>query len=179
MFLFSLSMMLVMALASSVAAEQSDACSLLTPSEIEAATGSQVSATEPMQLDDIATDQERVMKVLGCIWGVAGPRGQLTITWFQGPLTDDEIAQLIKANKKNTDINDMRKAYYMEESKDFPNAWCSIFIPSASDKPNLLLSTCAGGVNRQGLSITFSSQITSLTIDHVKALLDKAGERAR
>jgi hypothetical protein len=178
MFLFSLSMMLVMAFASPIAAEQSAACSLLTSSEIEAATGGHVSAAEPMQLDDIATDPERVMKVIGCMWGVASPTGQLTMTWFQGPLTDEEIAQLIKANKRNTDIDDMRTANYREEAKEFPNAWCSIFIPSASEKPHLLLSTCAGGVNRQGLSITFSSQTTSLTIDQVKALLDKAGERA-
>ncbi len=179
MLLFSLSMMLVMVLASPVAAEESAACSLLTSSEVEAATGGQVTATEPMQLDDIATDPDRIMKVLGCMWGVSGPMGQLTITWFQGPLTDDEIAQLITVNKNNTDIDDMRKAHYREASKDFPAAWCSTLIPSASDKRDLLLSTCAGGVNRQGLSITFSSPTTSLTIDQAKALFDKAGERAR
>lgn len=179
MLLFSLSIMLVMALASPVAAEESAACSLLTSSEIEATTGGQVSAAEPMQLDDIATDSDRVMKVLACIWGLSSPTGQLTLTWFQGPLTDDEIAQLLKVNKHNTDIDDKKRAHYREVSKEFPTAWCSTLTPPVSDKRDLLLSTCAGGVNRQGLSITFSSPTASLTIAQTKALFDKAGERAR
>ena len=178
MFLFSLSLMLIMALASPVAAEQPTACSLLTSSEIEAATGGQVSGAEPMQLDDIETEPNSVMKVLGCMWGLSNQMGNLTVTWFRGPLTEEEIAQLIRVSKNTTDIEDMKKANSMEISKEFPNAWCSTFTPSTSEKRNLL-STCAGGVNGQGLSITFSGQATSLTIEQVKALLDKAGERAR
>jgi hypothetical protein len=96
--LFSLSMMLIMALASPVAAEESTTCSLLTSSEIETVTGGQVSAAEPMQLDDIKTEPDRVIKVFGCMWALSKQRGQLTITWFHGPLTADDIAQLIKAS---------------------------------------------------------------------------------
>jgi len=171
--------MLAMALASPIAAEESAACSLLTSRDIEAATDGQVSAAEPMQLDDIQTEPNRVLKVLGCMWGLSSHAGQLTLTWFQGPLTDDEIAQLIKVSKNNPGIDDMKKADYREVSKEFPNAWCATFTPSASDQRNLLLSTCAGGVKGQGLSITFNSPATSLTIDQVKTLLDRAGERAR
>lgn len=179
MLLCSLSMILLMTLASPVTAEESAACSLLTSGDIEAATDGQVSAAEPMQLDDIQTEPNRTMEVFGCMWGLSGHAGQLTITWFQGPLTDEEIAQLIKVSKNNPDIDDMKKADYREVSKDFPNVWCSTFTPPVSDKRGLLLSTCAGGVKGQGLSMTFSSHTTSLTIDQAKALLDKAGERAR
>ena len=178
MFLFSLSLMLIMALASRAAAEQPTACSLLTSSEIEAATGGRVSGAEPMQLDDIETEPNSAMKVLGCMWGLSNQMGNLTVTWFRGPLTEEEIAQLIKVSKNTTDIEGMKKASSLEISKKFPNAWCSTFTSSTSEKQNLL-STCTGGVNRQGLSITFSSQTTSLPIEQVKAMLDKAGERAR
>jgi len=170
MFLFSLSLMLIMALASPVAAEQPTACSLLTSGEIEAATGSQISGAEPLQLDDIETEPNSVMKVLGCMWGLSNGMGNVTVTWFRGPLTQEEIEQLIKVSKNTTDIEDMKRANSLQMSKEFPNAWCSTFTPPP---------TCAGGVNRQGLSITFSSQTTSLTVDQVKALVDKAGERAR
>ncbi len=177
MLLFSLSMMLIMTLASPLAAEESGACSLLTSSDIEAATGGQASGAEPMQLDDIETEPNRVMKVLGCMWGLSNQMGNLTVTWFRGPLTEEEIAQLIKVSKNNTDIDNMKKTNHREVSKNFPNAWCSTFTPPASEERGLL-STCAGAVNRQGLAMTFSSPTTSLTIDQAKALLDKAGERA-
>jgi hypothetical protein len=113
------------------------------------------------------------------MWGVSTHSGQLTISWFRGPLTDDEIAQLIKMSKHNTGTDDIRKANYKEVSKEFPHAWCSTFTPPTTDKRGLLLSTCAGGVKGQGLSITFMSPTKALTVDQVKALLDKAGERAR
>jgi hypothetical protein len=71
----------------------------------------------------------------------------------------------------------MNNTNYRESPRSFL-IWCSTFTPSDADKPDLLLSTCAGGVNRQALSVTFSSRSISLTIDQVKTLLDKAGERA-
>ena len=178
MLVFNLSIILVMTLASPLAAGESGACSLLTSGDIEAATGGQVSGAEPMQLDDIETEPNRVMKVFGCTWGLSNQMGNLTVTWFQGPLTEDEIGQLIKVTKNNTDIEKRKKANYREVSKDFPHAWCSTFTLPVSENRDLL-STCAGGVNRQGLAMTFSSPTTSLTIDQAKALFDKAGERAR
>lgn len=174
----SLVLILVAAVTSPAAAEQSSACSLLTSSDIEGVTGGKVSATQQIQFDDIPTGPNRVVKVLGCMWGVSTYTGQLTISWFRGPLTDDEIAQLIKMSKNNTGTDAIRKTNYKEVSKDFPRAWCSTFTPPASDKSGLPFSTCAGGVKGQGLTITFASPTKGLTIDQAKALLDKAGERA-
>jgi hypothetical protein len=178
MLVFSLSMMLVMILAPPVGAEERGACSLLTSGDIEAATGNHVSGAEPLQLDDIVTEPNRAMKVLGCLWGLSNQMGKLTVTWFRGPLTEEEIAQLIKVSKNNADIENMKRAHYWEVSKEFAHAWCATFTPSTAQNRDLL-STCAGGVNRQGLALTLSSPTTSLTIDQAKTLLDKAGERAR
>jgi len=63
----SASMMLLIVLTSPVMAEEPTACSLLTSGEIEAVTGGTVSATEPMQLDDIPSDHNRTVTVVGCL----------------------------------------------------------------------------------------------------------------
>jgi hypothetical protein len=112
------------------------------------------------------------------VWGFSNLTGNLTVTWFRGPLTEEEIAQLIKVSKDNIGIESMKNANYREVSKDFPNAWCSTSTPPAAEKGDLL-STCAGGVKGHGIAVTFNSRTTSLTIDQAKALFDKAGERAR
>ena len=176
---FSLSMILLIALASPIMAEEPTACSLLTSGDIEAVTGGTVSATEPMKLDDIPSDHNRTVTVVGCLWGLAHQTGQLSLTWFRGPLTDEEIGQLLTVSRNSMGIDNMKSANYREISKEFPNAWCSTFSPPASDKLGRLLSACTGVVKRHGLSIAFGSPSKLLTVDQAKILLDKAGERAR
>jgi hypothetical protein len=168
-----LALILAAAITSTASADPSSACSLLTPGDIEAVTGGKVSATQPLQFDDIPAGPNKSVKVLGCMWGVS-TMGQITVSWFHGPLTGEEIAQLIKMTKSNPGVDDLKKANYKEVSKDFPQAWCSIMTPPASAKDGLPLSACTGGVKGQGLSITFMSQTKALTIDQAKALLDKA-----
>jgi hypothetical protein len=168
----SLALILTAAITSPAAAEPLSACSLLTPGDIEAVTGGKVTASQPLQFDDIPTGPNRVVKVTGCMWGVS-TMGQITISWLRGPLTDEEVAQLIKMTKSNPGVDAVKKANYKEVSKDFPQAWCSIMTPPSSAKDGFPLSTCVGGVKRQGLSMTFMSKTKALTIDQAKALLDK------
>ncbi|MGH7215971.1 MAG: hypothetical protein ACREIG_01905, partial [Nitrospiraceae bacterium] len=94
-----------------------------------------------------------------------------------GPVADEDIAKLITMSKNNVGTDGLRKANYKEVAKDFPHAWCSTFTPPASAKDGLPMSTCAGGVKGQALSITFMSPTEALTIDQSKALLDKAAGR--
>ncbi|HEY6084268.1 MAG TPA: hypothetical protein VIU63_02665 [Nitrospira sp.] len=170
---FSLALILVVALIWPAAAEDKSACHLLTAGDIEAVTGGKMTASQPLQFDDIPTGPNRVIKVLGCMWGVSD-KGGITMSWFQGPLTNDEIAQLIKMSKNNPGTNDLKKANYKEVSKDFAQASCSTYSPPASAKDGMLLSSCNGGAKGQGLSITFMSPTKELTIDQTKALMDKA-----
>lgn len=174
MLLFSLVLSLIALFASPAAAEQSSACSLLTSSDIEGVTGGKVSANQPIHFDDVPAGPNRMMKVLGCMWGVTTPPGQITVSWFLGPVTDEDIANLIKMSKSNVGTDDLRKANYKEVAKDFPHAWCSTFTPPSSAKDGLPMSTCAGGAKSQALFITFMSPAKALTIDQAKALLDKA-----
>lgn len=169
---FTLAMIWIALLTSPAAAEEKSACSLLTSSDIEAVVGGKVSATQPMHFDDIPTGQ-KVVKVIGCMWGVS-TMGQVSVSWFGGPLTDDEIAQLIKMTKNNPGTADLKKANYKETAKDFPQAWCSTYTPPAGAKDGMPMSTCAGGGKGQGLTLTFISPSKALTIDQTKALLDKA-----
>ena len=169
---FSLALVLFVLLTSPAAAEEKSACSLLSSSDIEAVVGGKPSASQPIHFDDIPSGQKTV-KVLGCMWGVS-TMGQIAMSWFVGPLTDAEIAQLIKMTKDNPGTNDLKKANYKETSKDFPQASCSTYTPPAGAKDGMPMSTCAGGAKGQGLTLTFMSPSKTLTIDQTKALLDKA-----
>ena len=172
---FSLAMILTALLTSPAAAEEKSACSLLTSNDIEAVSGDKVSAAQPIHFDDIPSGRKTV-KVLGCMWGLSTME-QISISWFEGPLTDEEIAQLIKMTKNNPGTEDLKKANYKETAKDFPQAWCSTYTPPTSAKDGMPMSTCVGGAKGQGLSLTFMSSSKALTIDQTKALLDKAASR--
>src|SRR5262245_50026252 len=171
---FILLLILVAVFASPAAAESPSACSLLTSSDIEAVTGGKIGVSQPMHFDDVAAGPNRSMKVLGCMWSVPTQKGQIVISWFQGPVTHEDVAMLIKMSKDNVGTEELRKANYKEEAKDFKNAWCSIMTSPPSAKDGMALSTCAGGVKEQALSMTFMSPTKALTIDQAKALLDKA-----
>jgi hypothetical protein len=168
----SLALILVALLASPAAAEEKSACSLLTSSDIEAVVGAKPSAAQPLQFDDIPSGK-KIVKVDGCLWGIS-TMGQISVSWFRGPLTDDEIAQLIKMTKDNPGTADLKKANYKETSKDFPQASCSAYTPPSGAKDGMPMSACAGGAKGQGLTLTFMSPGKTLTIDQTKALLDKA-----
>jgi hypothetical protein len=169
---FSLAMILMALLTSPAAAKEKSACSLLTSNDIEAVSGGKVSAAQPIHFDDIPTGK-KIVKVLGCMWGVS-TMGQVSISWFVGPLTDDEIAQLIKMTKNNPGTEALKKANYKETAKDFSQASCSTYTPPAGAKDGMPMSTCVGGAKGQGLTLTFMSPSKTLTIDQTKALLDKA-----
>jgi hypothetical protein len=170
--------LLVVALVSPAAAEEKSACSLLTSSDVESVTGAKLGPTQPIHFDDIPAGQSRNIKVLGCLLSVP-PQGQISVAWYLGPITDEEIAQLIKMSKDNVGTNDLKKANYKEVSKDFPHAGCATMTPPASAKDGMQLSYCAGGVKGHGLSITFMSPTKALSIDQTKALLDNAGSHVR
>lgn len=169
---FSLAFILIALLTLPATAEEKSACSLLTSSDIEAVVGAKPSASQSIHFDDIPSGQKTV-KVLGCMWGVS-TMGQVSMSWFVGPLTDAEIVQLIKMTKDNPGTNDLKKANYKETVKDFPQAWCSTYTPPAGAKDGMPMSTCAGGAKGQGLTLVYMSPTKPLTIDQTKALLDRA-----
>jgi hypothetical protein len=170
----SLVLILIALFTSPAAAEDKSACSLLTSGDIESVTGGKMGVTQPLHFDDIPAGPNRIIKVPGCLLSVPTHTGQIAIGWYVGPITDEEIAQLIKMSKDNVGTAELRKANYKEVSKDFPHARCSTLTPPASAKDGMQLATCVGGLKGHGLTITFMSPTKVLTIDQAKALLDKA-----
>jgi len=175
---FSLVVFLIVALVSPAIAEDKSACSVLTSSDIESVTGAKMGMTQPIHFDDIPAGPNRNIKVLGCLLSVP-PTGQISVAWYVGPITDEEIAQLIKMSKDNVGTSDLKKANYKEASKDFPHAGCSTMTPPPSAKDGMYLSYCAGGIKGHGLSITYMSPTKGLNNDQTKGLFDKAGAHVR
>ncbi len=153
-----------------LAAAQQSACSLLTAADIQGAIGTKPSEPHPMDMDVPGHKGERV---LACLWSVPADKGQVAVSL--GHLPPGMSAQT--AAKKNPGVDALRSAKYKEESKDFSDAWCSIMTPPASEKQGIIMSSCAGGVKGQILSVAFTSPTKALTITQAKGLLDKAVAR--
>lgn len=150
--------------------QQSSACSLLTATDIQAATGTKPSEPHPMDMDVPGGKGD---KVFACLWSVPADQGQVAVSL--GHLPPNMSA--VTAAKKNPGIDALRSARYKEESKDFSDAWCSIMTPPATEKQGVNMSSCAGGAKGMILSVAFTSPTKKLTIAQAKALLDKAVAR--
>jgi hypothetical protein len=159
---------LLAALATPPATQQSAACSLLTSDDIEAATGAKVGISQPADYP-IATGDT----VHACLWSVPTQKGQVSLSL--GRLPAGTTAEAIAKHNPGTD--GMRAKHWAEEAKDFPDAWCSIMTPPASDKNAPMMSTCSGEVKGLLISVAFLSPTKKLTIAEAKSLLDKARAR--
>jgi hypothetical protein len=149
---------------------QQSACSFLTAADIQAAVGTKPSEPRPM---DMEVPGKKGEKVLVCLWSVPAHKGQVAVSL--GHLPPGMSAQT--AARKNPGIDALRSAKYKEESRAFSDAWCSIMTPPAPDKQGVIMSSCAGGVKGQILSVAFTSPTRALTIAQAKSLLDKAVAR--
>src|SRR6476619_1529245 len=114
----SLALILAAAMTSPAAAEEQSACSLLTSGDVASVIGGQLRATQPLKFDDVPAGPNRVIKTLVCLLSVPTHTGQVSIGWYVGPITDQEIDQLLKMSKDNVGVNNLKKANYKEVSKD-------------------------------------------------------------
>jgi hypothetical protein len=153
-----------------LAVAQKSACSFLTAAEIQAAIGTRPSAPQPVDMDVPGKKGE---KVLACLWSLPADQGQIAVSL--GHLPPGMSAQT--AARQNPGIDALRSAKYKEESREFSDGYCSIMTPPASQKQGSIMSSCAGGVKGQILSVAFTSPTKALTIPQAKSLLDKANSR--
>jgi hypothetical protein len=173
---------LLVALASPIAAQQSSACSLLTPSEIESAAGAKAgppqssaySTSFPVSVGvglDATIDDPKKSRVQACKWTFKEDRGRGWITATIGNLPAGTSAETVA--KHNPVMDGFRRLNWIEEAKDFGNTWCSVMQSTASEESALMLSTCSADVEGTILSVTINSSKRH-SIDQTKALLDKA-----
>ena len=150
------------------ATQQSSAC-LLTPSDIEVATGGKAGAPQP-RVDPLTEGGAHV-----CSWDVAAPPGHVVISIVRPP-----VGMSVKDFVKQTQMIDgLRAAHFKVEEKDFANALCFIATPPASQSTGLRLSSCVAKVKGMFLSLVFTSPTKQLSIAQVKTLLDQALGRFR
>jgi hypothetical protein len=164
-------LILLMALARPALAQHSG-CALLTAADIQEAIGTRPSQPQAMDADVPGKKGERV---LACLWSVPADRGQVTVSL--GHLPPGMSAQ--SAGKQNPKLDALRTARYKEESRELSDGYCAIMTPPASDKQGTIMSSCAGGVKGQLLSVAFTSPTKALSLAQAKSLLDKAAERSR
>jgi hypothetical protein len=162
---------LLIALARPALAQQSG-CALLTVADIQGAVGTRPSQPQAMDADVPGKKGERV---LACLWSVPADRGQVTVSL--GHLPPGMSAQA--AAKQNPKLDALRTARYKEEGRDLSDGYCAVMTPPASDKQGTIMSSCAGGVKGQLLSVAFTSPTKALTIAQVRSLLDNAVARTR
>ena len=144
--------------------QKGSACSLLTAAEIGTIVGAKVG--EPQPGGPAAGS--------GCMWPVQADRGGLSLS--VAPLPPGTTGAAI--TKKNAGMDALKGAKYTFVEKDYPNAYCSIASPPASQKDGVYLSSCGGGTGTV-VSVAYMSATKKLTLEQVKALFDKALSRQR
>ena len=159
---------LIVALASP-GSPPSKTCSLLTPAEIEAATGAKAEAGQPGEMNLPNSDETMQL----CTWVVRGQQAQIMISTARLPPGADARALA----KNNAGMDALRAQKWTEESKDFGSAWCTVMSPPAGIKEPMYMSACAAGPKGTLLSVTHISPTKKLPLDQIKALLDKATAR--
>jgi hypothetical protein len=160
---------LVAILALRGASQDSSVCSLLTPTDIEAATGIKPGTAVP---GGYSAGGKAVRM---CSWPIPAQRGQLSLS--AAPL--DPGMSVATIAKQNPGMNALRKAKYTEESRQVGDMYCSIMTPPPSQKNGVIMSTCTAGVKGTILSFAYISPTKKIALDQAKALMDKAVSRRR
>ena len=153
------------------AGEQMHACALLTSSEIVVAVGGTGKSQESDMVIPGGPSKGETMG--GCMWA-ADNQGMVSISMVrvpQGALREAGLAKLKEGFQR------LRAKGWTEEKKEFSNAKCASMTPPSSAEKNLPVMTgCMAEAKGMGISVGYMGR-TSVPIETVKALLDKAIER--
>ncbi|HEV8485727.1 MAG TPA: hypothetical protein VGV87_19445 [Blastocatellia bacterium] len=150
----------------SVSGVGASACSLLTPTEVEVATGAKMG--DPHQSDLSA--QGAPPNSQACSWYATAQNAQLELTI--GPPPPGVSAE--SAAKYKPGMDALRAAHWTEEDKSFGTTSCFMMTPPASQKEGVMMCSCSGEVKGLILSVTIMSPAKKLSIEETKMLLDKA-----
>jgi hypothetical protein len=148
------------------------ACALLTPADLDAVTGAKSGAAVPMD-KDLPMGEGKQVTMHACLWPVSSVQGQVALSMALVP--PGQNAQSLAKN--NAGMDALRAKHYTEETKDFGNTTCSGMTPPASVKDGLGMFACTAVAHGKIVSVTFISPTKKLSLDQMKALLDKAVAR--
>jgi hypothetical protein len=166
---------LMAAAGSGLAAEsKTDACSLLTFSEISDAVGEKVAVSQKADMA-ITEGPSKGETMRGCMWHV-GDQGEISVNVIRALKGAQREASLAQLNQ----VFDTLKAQgWTEEKKNFGDTRCSIMTPPASMKDVPVSTGCFAEAKGWGIGIGWMSGDKKLAAEKVKGMLDKAIGRLR
>jgi hypothetical protein len=150
------------------AGEEMHTCALLTSSEVVAAVGGTGQSQESNIVIPEGPSKGETMG--GCMWA-ADNQGMVSISMIRAPQGTQREAGLAKLKEA---FQRLKAKGWAEEKKDFGNAKCALMTPPSSSKKDIPVMTgCFAEAKGMGLSVGYMGR-TSVSIDTVKTLLDKA-----
>jgi hypothetical protein len=143
-------------------------CALLSSGEVVAAVGGTGQSQESNII--IPEGASKGETLGGCMWA-ADDQGMVSISMIrapQGAMREAGLAKLREAFQRLKDKG------WTEEKKEFSNAKCALMTPPASSKKDIPVMTgCFAEAKGMGISVGYMGR-TSVPIETVKTLLDKA-----
>jgi hypothetical protein len=157
------------ALAWSGLSAQQQACTLLTPADIEAITGTKEMG-EPHPTDMvIPAGPQKGQTMNGCMWGVTGS-GMVSVSLMQLPQGVSREAAMAKLEEV---YGQLRAKKWTQEDKNYPDGRCTIFTPPPTEKSAPILSGCIVEKHGMVLSSSLMHPKVKLPMDKARALSDK------
>lgn len=159
---------LLIALTWTEASAQQPACSLLTSGDIETLTGAKAREPHPTDMV-ISAGPGKGQRLNGCMWATSD-QGMVAVSMMPaltGPAREAGLATL------NQTLDALKAQHWTEQRKDLSNGWCSIMTPPPTQRDAPIMSSCIAEARGMAVSVTFMSPTKKLSIDQVKALLDK------
>jgi hypothetical protein len=163
-----LGILIVFAWSGLAAGEEMHTCALLTSSEVVAVVG----GTGQSQESNIVIPEgpSKGETLGGCMWA-ADNQGMVSISMIRAPQGAQREAGLAKLRDG---FQRLKAKGWTEEKKEFSNGKCALMTPPASSKKDIPIMTgCIAEAKGMGLSVGYMGK-TSVPIDKVKSLLDKA-----
>ena len=164
----ALGILIVFAWSGLAAGEEMHTCALLTSGEVVAAVG----GTGQSQESNIVIPEgpSKGETLGGCMWA-ADNQGMVSISMIRAPQGAMREAGLAKLRDG---FQRLKAKGWTEEKKEFSNGKCALMTPPASSKKDIPVMTgCIAEAKGMGISVGYMGK-TSVPIDNVKTLLDKA-----
>jgi len=164
----ALGILIVFAWSSLAEGKEMHTCALLTSGEVVAAVG----GTGQSQESNIVIPEgpSKGETLGGCMWA-ADNQGMVSISMIRAPQGAQREAGLAKLRDG---FQRLKAKGWTEEKKEFTNAKCALMTPPASSEKDIPVMTgCVAEAKGMGISVGYMGR-TSVPIDKVKTLLDKA-----
>ncbi len=164
----ALGILIVFAWSGLAGGKEMHTCALLSSGEVVAAVGGTGQSQESNII--IPEGPSKGETLGGCMWA-ADDQGMVSISMIrapQGAMREAGLAKLREAFQRLKDKG------WTEEKKEFSNAKCALMTPPASSKKDVPVMTgCFAEAKGMGISVGYMGR-TSVPIEKVKTLLDKA-----